>query len=277
MAPQQSDTYTAINTVPDSINRIHTDEGAREYGFAGGLVPGIAMFSYACETIRKLGGDRWVDSGFTQMRYSYPVYHGSEIEVVAESSESAENGGEVSGTFRVSDESAHLCGSGRFIDRDADAYPGAREHSAYQSPWPEVKPLIRSTLAATNTFGSVNTTPELSEMVAYMEALGLDPSYYVDHDICQLGFLARTYTLLINANFERVGPTIHAGTDIQVIRPIRIGEPISVRGRVDRLFRRKGQGYWAFELEWVARDESTCIWATHTAVYDVKKRTGQAA
>jgi acyl dehydratase len=276
MAPQASDKYTAVNNVPESLNRIHTDEGAREYGYAGGLVPGIAMFSYACETIRKLGGDKWVDGGFTQMRYRAPVFDGGTIEVTAESSESAENG-EVSGTFRVIEENSLLCGSGRFIGRDAGAYPGAREHAAFEPQWPAVKPLIGSTLVATERLGSVNTTPEQSDMVGYMEELGLDPGYYVDRGVFQLGFLARMYTMLINANFERVGPTIHAGTDIQVIRPIRFGESISVRGRVDRIFRRKGQGFWAFELEWVDKDETPCIWATHTAVYDVKKRSSQAA
>ena len=277
MAPQQSDKYTAINNVPESLNRIHTDEGAREYGYAGGLVPGIAMFSYACETIRKVGGDQWVDSGFTQMRYSAPVYDGGTIEVTAESVGAPGSNGEHSGIFRVTDHHAHLCGSGRFVDRDINAYPGSREHSPVQPKWPDVKPLIGTTLLATERLGSVSLTPDVSEMVAYMEELGLDPSYYVDRGTYQLGFLARMYVLLIQANFERVGPGIHAGTDIQVIRPIRFGESITVRGRVDRIFRRKGQGFWAFELEWVDEDDSPCLWATHTAVYDVKKRTSQAA
>ncbi len=277
MAPMESDKYTAINNVPDSVNRIHTDEGARDYGYAGGLVPGIAMFSYACETIRKLGGDEWVDSGFTEMRYRAPVYDRATIEVVAETSVSAGDLDEPSGSFRVTDERGHVCGSGRFDNRDVGVYPGSREHLALEPQWPEVKPLIGSALAATEMLGSVNTIPTAAEMVEYMNQLGLDPAYYVDRGVFQPGFLARMYLLLIRANFERVAPSIHAGTDLQVIRPIRIGESISVRGRVDRIFRRNGQGYWAFELEWVAEDESTCMWATHTAVYDVKKRPGHAA
>jgi len=121
VAPEQLDKYTAINNVPESLNRIHTDEGAREYGYEGGLVPGIAMFSYACETIQKLGGDKWVDAGYTQMRYRAPVYDGDGIEV---SADSTTNKDVTSGTFRVTDKNAILAGSGRFIDRDDGSYPG---------------------------------------------------------------------------------------------------------------------------------------------------------
>ena len=34
---------TALNTAPDSENQIHSDEMAKEYGFKGGLVPGVTV------------------------------------------------------------------------------------------------------------------------------------------------------------------------------------------------------------------------------------------
>ena len=37
---------TALNTAPDSENRIHGDELAKEYGFQGGLVPGVTISAY---------------------------------------------------------------------------------------------------------------------------------------------------------------------------------------------------------------------------------------
>jgi hypothetical protein len=36
----------AFNTAPDSENRIHGDELAKEYGFEGGLVPGVTISAY---------------------------------------------------------------------------------------------------------------------------------------------------------------------------------------------------------------------------------------
>ena len=37
---------TALNTAPDSENQIHSDELAKEYGFKGGLVPGVTVSAY---------------------------------------------------------------------------------------------------------------------------------------------------------------------------------------------------------------------------------------
>ena len=33
----------ALTTAPDSQNQIHSDELAKEYGFEGGLVPGVTI------------------------------------------------------------------------------------------------------------------------------------------------------------------------------------------------------------------------------------------
>ena len=46
MAVPRSYEGVAWNPVPDSENRIHSDEGARQYGFRGGLVPGVTVSAY---------------------------------------------------------------------------------------------------------------------------------------------------------------------------------------------------------------------------------------
>ena len=45
---------TALNTAPDSENRIHSDELAQEYGFEGGLVPGFTISDYLVHTLVEL-------------------------------------------------------------------------------------------------------------------------------------------------------------------------------------------------------------------------------
>ena len=36
----------AVNTAADSENKIHNDAIAAEYGFRGGLVPGVTVYGY---------------------------------------------------------------------------------------------------------------------------------------------------------------------------------------------------------------------------------------
>ena len=44
----------AFNTAPDSENKIHGDELAKEYGFEGGLVPGVTISSYLINPVIEL-------------------------------------------------------------------------------------------------------------------------------------------------------------------------------------------------------------------------------
>ena len=50
---------TALNTAPDSENRIHSDELAKEYGFEGGLVPGVTISAYLVHPLV----ERWGRTG----------------------------------------------------------------------------------------------------------------------------------------------------------------------------------------------------------------------
>ncbi len=45
----------ALNTAPDSENQIHGDDMAREFGFRGGLVPGVTVSAYLLHPIIENG------------------------------------------------------------------------------------------------------------------------------------------------------------------------------------------------------------------------------
>ena len=64
----------ALNTAPDSQNRIHGDELAKEYGFEGGLVPGVTISAYLVHPLIGLWGKEWLDSGFANCRITSPLY-----------------------------------------------------------------------------------------------------------------------------------------------------------------------------------------------------------
>jgi acyl dehydratase len=261
--------FRAVNTAPDSKNRIHSDDGASEYGFKGGLVPGIATFSYACEALRWTQGDQWTDHGYVNIGYRNPVYDGDLIQVAVDTS-AAE-----SGAVRVTNQAGQRCAEGVFAAGATGSFSESDEQLP-EVPLPaSILPLTGANLIAAEQLGSVPVVLDAAECAEYLVMLGLDPAFYLEHRVAQLGFLARQYTRLIAATFERVGPAIHARTELLVVRPPHFGETISVRGRVDRAFRRKGHGYWTFEMAWVDADGRTCLRAMHTGIWDVKKRTAE--
>ena len=64
----------AFNTAPDSENQIHGDELAMEYGFEGGLVPGVTISAYLVHPIVEKWGKDWLENGFANCRITSPLY-----------------------------------------------------------------------------------------------------------------------------------------------------------------------------------------------------------
>ena len=72
----------AVNTAPDSENRMHGDEAAR-YGFASGLVPGVDVLAYLAHAGVERWGAGWLDGGRLDGRLLVPVYDREEVVVEA--------------------------------------------------------------------------------------------------------------------------------------------------------------------------------------------------
>ena len=71
----------ALNTAPESENRIHGDELAKEYGFEGGLVPGVTISAYLVHPLVELWGKDWLDRGYANCRITSPLYDEELFEV----------------------------------------------------------------------------------------------------------------------------------------------------------------------------------------------------
>src|SRR5260221_8317804 len=74
----------AHNTAADSENKIHDDRVAAQYGFRGGLVPGVTVYGYMTAPVVQHFGEAWLAGGAMEVRFLQPVYEGQEIVVQAE-------------------------------------------------------------------------------------------------------------------------------------------------------------------------------------------------
>src|ERR1700722_9480814 len=70
----------AVNTAADSENKIHDDRVAAQYGFRGGLVPGVTVYGYLAEAALQHFGEPWLTRGAMDVRFHQPVYEGEEVE-----------------------------------------------------------------------------------------------------------------------------------------------------------------------------------------------------
>ena len=72
----------ALNTADDSQNEIHGDRIAREYGFEGGLVPGVTISAYLIHSAIVTWGIKWLHRGHAHVRVASPLYDGEQFKVV---------------------------------------------------------------------------------------------------------------------------------------------------------------------------------------------------
>ena len=80
----------AFNQVPDSDNRIHSDELAREYGFTGALVPGVTISCYLVQPAVQAWGLHWLERGAVHATIKAPVYDQHDFRVDVEPQASAD-------------------------------------------------------------------------------------------------------------------------------------------------------------------------------------------
>src|SRR6266478_9222114 len=56
-------------------NKIHEDDLARQYGFKGGLVPGVIMYTWMTHPVVEALGTEWLERGAFETRFAKPIYY----------------------------------------------------------------------------------------------------------------------------------------------------------------------------------------------------------
>ena len=78
---------SAYNTSKQSENKIHDDTVARQFGFSGGLVPGVDVLAYMIHLPVAKWGRAFLERGLIEARFVKPVYDGEIAEVTGEESD----------------------------------------------------------------------------------------------------------------------------------------------------------------------------------------------
>jgi acyl dehydratase len=257
----------ARNTAADSENKIHDDATAATFGFRGGLVPGVAVYAYMTVPLVERFGLGWLERGSMQVKFHLPFYDGEEVRIKAEADDSVtpvniaitaeRDDGTVCATAlaTVEEKSAWLGG------RRLEDYPEAPLPSIDTRPVPSFETLIRG--SSLGTLNETLTVPDTAILESLAELL---PIYHGENA------RAHPYTLLALANQilvrnYKLGPWIHAASDLINFSSVADGEAISVRGRIADCFERKGHEFVVLDLLLSANDGRIVQQVRHTAIY----------
>jgi acyl dehydratase len=257
----------ARNIATASNNKIHDDTVARQYGFEGGLVPGVEVYAYATHPVVARFGVDWLERGTAHVRLHKPVYDGREVTVEADTDAGADDG-ELA--LVVRDDSGTDCATAT-ARLGSDNPPDARDFP--EAPLPD--PVPRATADALNGaahLGSITSIFDADRADEYLEAISETLPVYREQRIAHPAWLLRRANRILAANV-RLGPWIHVESDASYFGLVHDGETLSTRGRVVRVWEQREHKFVTIDVGMFAgSDIRPVVRVTHTAIYEPRSR-----
>ena len=265
-------TSTARNYSETTENRIHSDDVAAGFGFAGGLVPGVAVFGHMTYPLVAMLGEDWLCRYQANVRLRLPAYDGDEL---------------VIRHTRSGDQHTVLCQARRALSRGArgaspsheealiaELHTGPRELTDVGpiAPGAEVadRPEIHwDNVCVDQPFPAWHWTPdaiENAEAAAQVED---------DHALYRSG-VVHPHAILSTANrtFTRryfLPAWLHVGSEIRFHRLLRVGDTVEVRTMPTAKWERKGHEFVDLRILYlVAGAVATEI--VHTSIFKIADR-----
>jgi hypothetical protein len=231
----------AFNQSPDSSNRIHSDEVAREFGFKGGLVPGVTVSSYLTHPAVEAWGMDWLSRGRAHVVVGKPLYDTYQFRV--------DLSGETEQSYHaiLSDQEGTQCANGFIeIPDSLPAPPVMRGDPVLQKdhPIPQATRQEMEKLKAEGMYALPARWDDGNNMATYLRARGQMPELLRFDG----GAYANTSYMLGLTNWVLAGnaymnPWIHLQTDSQFFAPVPDGSELICECRVADLFEKKGHEF----------------------------------
>ena len=230
----------AVNTAPDSENRMHGDE-ARRFGFASGLVPGVDVLAYLAHEGVARWGVPWLAGGRLEGRLDAPVYDGERIEV-----EVVELGDRLEASVVGPDGAARARATLSMLPSDAEVDPRADPRAdparfgAAPRPEPADRlPASRERLAPGTVLVTQRARFHAERAPAYLDEISETHPAFRDEGYAHPGWLLRFANWALSTTVQ-LGPWIHVSSDASFLAPVRDGDELEVRGVVIDRFEAKG-------------------------------------
>jgi acyl dehydratase len=260
----------ARNGAAASENKIHDNAVARQYGFEGGLVPGVTVYAYMTRPVMDALGMAWLERGAMTVRLVKPFYEGQLVTVRAWVS--AASAGGVSIDVEAVNEAGEACGVGTAsLAPVPSSPPDVGEFPAAPLPKPR-PPATFETLSGVTVLGSLEGVFDTREVESsYLAEVADDLAIYRGPGaVASSGYLIRSANTILATNVQ-LGPWIHVSSEVTHFGLVHDGEPLLVRGRVTGLFERKGHKFVNLDVLTLAGDSRPVMLVKHVAIYDVRK------
>jgi acyl-CoA thioesterase FadM len=251
-------------------NKIHEDDLARQYGFKGGLVPGVTVYAWMTHPVVEALGVAWLERGTFETRFAKPIYY--EEPAVIRATVAVMTADAVTIDVAAHNSVGEVCGTAT-MTLDTGAKPSPPLASEYAvAPVPAERPWVtRAHLESLKVLGTPELDLTAKAAADYIARFSETLSVYTGagapaHPGIHLDLSNRA----LDKNV-RMSPWIHAESHGRHWSTARVGERLEMRGRVERLFEKKGHEFVEADLLLVAGGSRPVASIRHTAIYLLRK------
>ncbi len=259
--------HRAVATVgPPTENRIHEDDTARRYGFTGGLVPGVSVYSYMAHPVVAHFGPEFLHRGLMELQLVKPFYDRQTVSVALTAGEQERI------DIAASNPAGSLCATGWAALPRKSPPPPDLAHLP-DPGLPARRPLIsREALEATPVLGALHERFDYDSNGAEYRAEVPEtlPLYHAPNAIAPTGFLIRRANSILVENFV-LPAWIHVSSHVTHFSPLSSGEEFSTSARITDLFERRGHEFLRLDVLISAGDGRPVMLVDHTAIYEPRK------
>jgi 1-aminocyclopropane-1-carboxylate deaminase/D-cysteine desulfhydrase-like pyridoxal-dependent ACC family enzyme/acyl dehydratase len=259
----------AYNYGAAHANRIHSDEGAAEYGFPKALVPGVAVYAYLIRPAVKSLGLDWLTRGAASVRFLQPVYDGDRV--IAEAVVTRAEPLELNLRLLNAEQQTYATGTAALPTALPPVNPA--DYPAHPLPTPEqLRPATSASFTLGEVLGSLEFTLDWAAQGAQFLSDMREPLPIfagADAPVHPAFWLAQANEMLMRN--VALGMWIHVGSEIQHYALAKDGEHLAVRGRVVDLYERRGHEYIVAELVVLGEAERLLVHIKHTAIIKLKE------
>ena len=260
---------TAKNFAVDSPNRMHRDDVAAQYGFPGGLVPGVGLFAYLTQPVVADWGRDWLTRGTIAARFLKPVLDGERLTVHARRQDTTHP------VFSLELRSAQgLCCAIATAEFPSEppSLPDLATYPPHDLPAPGALLSARIELLGSlpRPLGSLEFPARWQSPVEGPEpfvAALCDPSpiYRGDHAACHPALVVAYANYLLMQNFD-LGPWLHVASRVQYFALPREDELVTLRGRIVAAYVKRGHEFVEADLALFDAGQRPLAQILHTAI-----------
>ena len=242
---------TAYNQVPHSRNEIHGEKVAKDFGFKGGLVPGVTVSAYLMHPAAVSYGMDFLERGFAHVRVNSPLYDEQAFEIHIEDQiepqiqiRNQEQGGQGYSAVLVPNGEAP-CATAETHVAGTKAAPPVRREDEFGDQNAASVPATRENMEALRESGCKAFTYRWNadhEMSTYLRERSEMATPYSMEEYANPSFVLGISNWVLAAN-AYMNPWVHMETKSQNYAPIPQGTKVVGEMEIKDLFDKKGHEF----------------------------------